>query len=72
VPSSSSQSPSTSWPPTSRAIAFGLSAGAAFFNPAASSLLPALVKQDELVTANSAIWSAAVLSQILMRRWRGC
>jgi MFS family permease len=48
------------------AIAFGLSAGAVFFNPAASSLLPALVKQDELVAANSAIWSAAVLSQILI------
>src|SRR6516225_5020490 len=48
------------------ALAFGLSAGAVFFNPAASSLLPALVKQDELVAANSAIWSAAVLSQILI------
>ncbi len=48
------------------AIAFGLSAGAVFFNPAAGSLLPALVKQDELVAANSAIWSAAVLSQVLL------
>jgi MFS family permease len=48
------------------AIAFGLSAGAVFFNPAASSLLPALVKQDELVAANSAIWSAAVLSQVVL------
>jgi Na+/melibiose symporter-like transporter len=33
------------------AIAFGLSAGAVFFNPAAGSLLPALVKDDELVAA---------------------
>jgi len=48
------------------AIAFGLSAGAVFFNPAASSLLPALVKQDQLVSANSAIWSAAVLSQVVI------
>src|SRR5712692_1261159 len=48
------------------AIAFGLSAGAVFFNPAAGSLLPALVKDDELVAANSAIWSAAVLSQVLL------
>jgi MFS family permease len=48
------------------AVALGLSAGAVFFNPAASSLLPALVKQDQLVAANSAIWSAAVLSQVLI------
>lgn len=46
------------------AVAFGLSAGAAFFNPAAGSLLPALVPDDELVAANSGIWSAAVLSQV--------
>ena len=43
------------------ATAFGLSAGAVFFNPAAGSLLPALVNDDELVAANSGIWSAAVL-----------
>jgi MFS family permease len=48
------------------ALAFGLSAGAVFFNPAAGSLLPALVNDDELVAANSAIWSAAVLSQVLI------
>jgi MFS family permease len=48
------------------AVAFGLSAGSVFFNPAAGSLLPALVKQDELVAANSGIWSAAVLSQVLL------
>jgi MFS family permease len=47
-------------------IAFGLSAGAVFFNPAANSLLPALVRADELVAANSAIWSAAVLSQVVL------
>jgi MFS family permease len=53
------------------AIAFGLSAGAVFFSPAAGSLLPTLVKDDELVAANSAIWSAAVLSQILLAPMAG-
>ncbi|MGI8682522.1 MAG: MFS transporter [Mycobacteriales bacterium] len=48
------------------AVAFGLSAGSAFFNPAAGSLLPALVDSDELVAANSGIWTAAVLSQIAL------
>jgi MFS family permease len=48
------------------AVAVGLSAGAVFFNPAASSLLPALVNDDDLVAANSAIWSAAVLSQVVL------
>src|SRR5215831_18471879 len=48
------------------AVAFGLSAGAVFFNPAAGSLLPALVKPGELVAANSGIWQAAVLSQVLI------
>ncbi len=46
------------------AVTFGLSAGSVFFNPAANSLLPALVDDDELVAANSGIWSAAVLSQV--------
>lgn len=47
-------------------VAFGMSVGAAFFNPAASSVLPALVKKDALVAANSGIWAAAVLSQIVL------
>ena len=46
--------------------AFGLSAFSVFFNPAAASLLPGLVEEDELVGANSALWSAAVLSQIAL------
>lgn len=46
------------------AIAFGLSVGAVLFNPTASSVLPALVTDRELVAANSGIWTAAVLSQI--------
>lgn len=48
------------------AAAFGLSALTVFFNPAASSVLPSLVDDDELVAANSALWSAAVLSQIVL------
>jgi MFS family permease len=47
-------------------IAFGLSVGAVVFNPAANSALPALVRDDELVAANSGIWTAAVLSQIAL------
>lgn len=47
-------------------IAFGMSVGAAFFNPAAGALLPTLVRRDELLAANSGIWTAAVLSQIAL------
>ena len=46
--------------------AFGLSALSIFFNPAAASVTPDLVDEDELVGANSAVWSAAVLSQIIL------
>lgn len=46
------------------AVAFGMSAGAVFFNPAAGSLLPGLVAESQLVAANAGIWSAAVLSQV--------
>ncbi|CAN5488435.1 MFS transporter [soil metagenome] len=46
--------------------AFLLSTFSVFFNPAAASVLPALVPEDEIVGANSAIWSAAVLSQIAL------
>ncbi len=47
-------------------IAFGLSTGAVLFNPAANSVLPALVDDRELVAANSGIWTAAVLAQIAL------
>ncbi len=47
-------------------VAFGMSVGAVFFNPAAGSLLPALVPRNQLVAANSGIWTAAVLSQIVL------
>jgi MFS family permease len=46
------------------AVAFGLSAGQVFFSPAAQSLLPSVVKDEELVAANSGIWTAAVTAQI--------
>ena len=46
------------------AVAFGLSAGQVFFSPAAQSLLPSLVDDDAIVTANSGIWTAAVAAQI--------
>ena len=46
--------------------AFLLSASSVFFNPAAASVLPSLVENDEIVGANSAIWSAAVVSQIAL------
>lgn len=48
------------------AAAFGLSALTTFFNPAAASVTPDLVDEDELLGANSAVWSAAVLSQIVL------
>ena len=46
--------------------AFLLSSLSVFFNPAAASALPDLVDDDEIVGANSAVWSAAVVSQIAL------
>lgn len=48
------------------AIAFAMSVGGVFFSPAAGSVLPALVGKDALVAANSGIWTAAVLSQVVL------
>jgi len=47
-------------------VAFGLSVGTAFFSPAAGSALPAMVEESDLVAANSGIWTAAVLCQIVL------
>lgn len=47
-------------------VAFGLSLGAVAFNPAAASLLPDVVGEDEVVAANSAMWTAAVVAQIAL------
>lgn len=48
------------------AVAFGLSVGAVFFNPASQSVLPAVVDEDELIAGNSGLWTAAVISQIVL------
>jgi MFS family permease len=48
------------------AIAFAMSIGMVFFNPAAGSLLPAIIARDRLVAANSGIWTAAVISQVAL------
>ncbi|WP_026549592.1 MFS transporter [Arthrobacter sp. Br18] len=47
-------------------IAVGLSAAAVFFNPAAQSVLPSIVRERDLVAANSGLWTAAVISQIVL------
>jgi len=52
--------------PVAYVVAFGLSCGQVFFSPAAQSLLPSVVTDDELVAANSGIWTAAVAAQILI------
>jgi len=41
------------------AVAVGLSAGAVFFNPAAQSVLPAIVRERDLVAANSGLWTGS-------------
>lgn len=46
--------------------AFGMSIFSTFFNPASTSLLPSLVDSGEILGANSALWSAAVLSQVVL------
>lgn len=48
------------------AIAAGMSAASVFFSPAAGAVLPDLVHRDQLVAANSGIWTTAVLSQIAL------
>jgi MFS family permease len=47
-------------------VAFGLSVGAIAFNPAASSVTPEVVEGDELVDANTALWTVAVAAQVLL------
>ena len=54
--------------PAINAVAFAVSAAGVFFNPAAGPLLPALVDEDQLVPANSGIWTAVVLSQVVLAR----
>ena len=48
------------------AVAFGVSVGTIGFNPAASSLVPDIVDDDVLVDANTALWTVAVVAQIVL------
>lgn len=52
--------------PVAYAVSFGLSIGVVLFNPAAGSLLPEVVGDEDLVTANTAMWTTAVTSQIAL------
>lgn len=47
-------------------VAFGLSSGALLFNPAASSLMPEITGEEHVVGANTALWTVAVVAQILV------
>lgn len=52
--------------PLAYAVAFGVSAATVAFNPAASSLLPDVVDENDIVDANAALWTVAVLAQIAL------
>ncbi len=52
-------------------VAFGLAAGTTVFNPAASSLVPEVVEGDDVVTANSALWTVAVAAQVVLAPFAG-
>lgn len=47
-------------------VALGLSVGAVAFNPAAASVTPEVVEGDELVDANTALWTVAVAAQVVL------
>jgi MFS family permease len=47
-------------------VAFGVATATVAFNPAASSVVPELVERDELVRANTALWTVAVVLQIMI------
>jgi len=47
-------------------VAFGVSLATVLFNPASASLLPDLVESEDLVKANSLLWSTSVLLQIMI------
>lgn len=52
--------------PAVYAVAFGLSVGAVFFNPASQSVVPAILDEDQLIAGNSGLWTAAVVAQIVL------
>jgi MFS family permease len=47
-------------------VAFSLAAFTQVFNPSASSITPDVVESDELVEANAALWTVAVVLQIVL------
>lgn len=47
-------------------VAMGLSVGAVVFNPAASSVTPDVVDGQELIDANTALWTVAVAAQVIL------
>lgn len=47
-------------------VALGLSAFAQLFNPAAGAMLPDVVKPEALVDANAALWTVAVVAQVVL------
>jgi len=55
-----------SWVGVAFMVAFGLSVGSLIFNPASSSLVPDVVEDDEIVEANTALWTVAVAAQIVL------
>lgn len=52
--------------PIAYVVAFGLSTFAQAFNPAVSSVVPEVVAEEELVDANSALWTVAVMEQVVL------
>ena len=55
-----------SWVGVVFVVAFGLSVGSILFNPAASSLIPDFIDKDQIVRANTALWTVAVVAQIVL------
>jgi MFS family permease len=55
-----------SWVGLAFAVAFGLSVGSLVFNPAASSLVPDVVDDADIVNANTALWTVAVAAQVVL------
>lgn len=55
-----------SWVGVAFIVAFGLSVGSLLFNPAASSLVPDVVDDEQIVEANSALWTVAVAAQVVL------
>ena len=57
---------SHTWVGLAFGVAFGLSVGSIVFNPASSSLIPDVVPEEQIVEANTALWTVAVAAQIVL------